>query len=285
VKTAKYLFSLYPESINISSTCGRGYPIHMLFDPLECYDPDDLPELARFLLKHDKGAISIPGNYGNLPLHNACGAGCFDSVQLMFDAYPEGIYVRNENYETPLSQERRWRRNKFLIFLERQVEFHHQSRVERVQDNQGQLPIHRALLNGDITVGAIKLMVSANPTSITVGDYYERIPLHIACQECNLGIVKCLVSFNVETLQTPDSSQSLALHYACLGGKCDVVNYILDKSIHGVTVQNIENKLPIELLLYEAECDRNSLTYIGTVDRLLRSSPAEVLTTLLGKKH
>ena len=58
------------------------------------------------------------------------------------------------------------------------------------------------------------------------------------------------------------------------------MNYILDQSAVGVTCQNTEGKLPIELLLYDAECDRSSMEFTDTVESLLKTNPAIVLANL-----
>eukprot|EP00956_Cyclotella_meneghiniana_P012450 scaffold17673_cov59-Cyclotella_meneghiniana.AAC.1 len=70
VETAKYLFEVYPESINIPDNEGW-YPIHLLAQYYTRLNDGKLQLLA-FLLKHDKGAVSTFDKYGNLPLHLAC---------------------------------------------------------------------------------------------------------------------------------------------------------------------------------------------------------------------
>ena len=69
-------------------------------------------------------------------------------------------------------------------------------------------------------------------------------------------------------MKVGDTRGNLPLHIACLGGNCNVINYILEKSDHGVSMKNADMKLPIELLLFDSECDRNSLDYVEAIRNL-----------------
>eukprot|EP00956_Cyclotella_meneghiniana_P013280 scaffold19084_cov64-Cyclotella_meneghiniana.AAC.3 len=127
-------------------------------------------------------------------------------------------------------------------------------------------------------------MIGVNRASVTVADNRGCIPLHYACRFGDLNIVKYLVGLVQESptiaLDTLDSEGNLPLHYASLAGKLDIVNYILDISPRGVFKPNKNKKLPIELLLFDAVCDRN-LQYVDTVDSLIRANPVESLKVLL----
>ena len=104
-------------------------------------------------------------------------------------------------------------------------------------------------------MGAIKLMLKANPTSILVADYEGRIPLHLASQIGDIGIVRFLVESNKASLNVCDSKGNYALHHACAGGYSGLVSYILSQSTQGASLQNINGKFPIELLVYGTGCD------------------------------
>ena len=128
-----------------------------------------------------------------------------------------------------------------------------------------------------VSLGAIKLVVKDNPAITTVTDSDGYTLLHLACQKGFLDIVKYFVELDEDSLKKTDAKGNLALHHACLGGWYDIVIYVLGKSSHGVTMQNLDKKLPIELLLYEAKCDRNSSRFTAAVDLLLRSCPNTLL--------
>jgi ankyrin repeat protein len=102
VEVAKYLLSIYPESINIPGDEGY-FPLHCAIWNNEATD-DDLENLIRFLLLHDQGAVSKHTNLG-LPLHLACWRQqTLDVVKLVYNKYPQGIHLtRNKDGKTLLN--------------------------------------------------------------------------------------------------------------------------------------------------------------------------------------
>ena len=272
VETAKYLFQLYPESIDIADIVGD-YPIHAFL-----WDNRIIPlELTRFLLKHDRGAVTRPDQDGYLPLLIATRS-TMDIVRLVFDTYPEAIYeemhTRRDGEGTVLQLARRRRcRGEVLTFFESQLEFVRQSAEETAPDENEQLSIHRGLYSRDLSLGTIKLMVKANPTIISAADSQGCIPLHIACQIRDFDIAKYLIESNIDSLEVYDLKGNCALHRACLAGSCDIINCILEKATHGSSVRNSSGKLPIHLLLYDADINRGSLENVGAVYVLLLAYP------------
>eukprot|EP00956_Cyclotella_meneghiniana_P010834 scaffold15149_cov37-Cyclotella_meneghiniana.AAC.2 len=243
VKTAKYLLELYPDK--------------------------------------DRGAVSTPTHDGNLPLHIACETKELVFVKLLlFDAHPVGIFVQDEDGNTPVDNARSNDKEDVVFFLQTQLEFHRQAHEDQERDNNGQLPIHRVLqmASKNVSLGTIKLMAEAHRASITVADIHECIPLHYACRFDHLDIGMYLVN-NYNSLTTLDNGGNLPLHHACLAGKPDTINFILKATDHGVAVQNHDGKLPIQILLFDAICDRN-LQYVGAVDSLFRANPIDSLAII-----
>eukprot|EP00956_Cyclotella_meneghiniana_P005822 scaffold7595_cov49-Cyclotella_meneghiniana.AAC.2 len=269
VKTAKYLVSLYPESISIPDEFGW-YPLHWLCRDGSQWIQDSL-ELVRFLLKHDRGAVSAATPSGDLPLHLACNG--LIVVKLVYDAYPEAVHVMDNYGKTPLDAARAMGNYAPVDFFETQLHYELQAREQLVPDRNGQLPIHRAILDEAVSAGTIKLMVAANPGSVLAVDNEGSTPVHLACQVGNVDKLKHLVERNEDTLQICNSRGEFPLQIACRHGRCNVINYILDKSDHGVSVNNGENKLPIQTLLFDADCDRDSLEFVEAVGRLLFAHP------------
>ena len=281
VETAKYLYQLYPESIDIADSAGN-YPIHCLCDG---YYENDLG-LIQFLLKHDRGAVAKPDNPGRIPLHIATISQALrvrniaidfeilSVVKLVFDAYPEAIYVRRGG-DTTLQIARDLHFEEAVTFFESQLDFVRQSAedTDTTPDQDEQLPIHRGLYNRLLSLGTIKLMVKAIPAIVNAADSRGCIPLHIACQNGDFGIAKYLIETNVDSLEVYDLEGNCALHHACLGGNCDLINYILEKFSHGASVRNSDGKLPVQLLSYDSDCNRNSLGYVSAIYGLLLAYP------------
>eukprot|EP00956_Cyclotella_meneghiniana_P011011 scaffold15423_cov46-Cyclotella_meneghiniana.AAC.1 len=122
-------------------------------------------------------------------------------------------------------------------------------------------------------------LVSQLKSSIHVAGKQGCTPLHLACRYRDLNIVNCFVDED-NSLATLDTRGNLPLHYACLGGKLDIVNYILGRCPDGVSLQNTDGKLPIEVLIFDAECDRSSMEFMDTVEGLFKTNPAITLANL-----
>ena len=201
-------------------------------------------------------------------------------MKLLFDAHPDGIFVQGVDGRTPANFARLGNQAGVVNFLEMQLDFRRQPQDDQEPDINGQLPIHRVLQlpSENVSLGTIKLMVGAHSASLTAADNRGCTALHLACRFGDLNIVKYLVGLiggsPTVALDTADHDGNLPVHIACLRGKLDVVNYILEVSPHGVTVPNTEGKLPIMVLLYDADCARDQ-NYVDTVDSLLQANPKE----------
>eukprot|EP00956_Cyclotella_meneghiniana_P014448 scaffold21568_cov33-Cyclotella_meneghiniana.AAC.1 len=290
--TVKYFFEIYPESINIQARGEDGdYFLHMLLKPeieSSMNEFGEIREIARggtkamlieFILEHDSGVLSTQNGYLKLLFHRLCelhyDSECRDVIRLILDAHPEFILLALQEMDQVEE-----------MGLVDELKLQCEAVLDRVPDGNGQLPIHRVISTRNATLCAIKLMIAANPDSTAVADSQGCIPLHLACRFGTLKIVKYLVGliggFPTVALDTVDHDGNLPLHHACLGGKLDIVNYILEVSPGGVTVSNTEaagGKLPITVLLYDADCDRDQY-YVDTVDSLLRANPKDSLANL-----
>lgn len=277
--TLKYLLRLYPESIHIPNGVGA-YPMSMLLD-CRCKDKPRLLEMTRFLLKQHHLVLATRDHNGDQPLHLACRYYCtLPIVKLLFDSYPEAIYNKNLNNETPLDIALVHNRFDTVHFLDVQRKC-----VLVSTDENGKVPIHRVLLNRCVSAGAVSLILKAHPSSITAFDREGNLPLHIACQVSDLDIVQILVETNRESLNVHNANKDLPLHVASRQGNCDGINYLLEQSTYGVTRENIDMKLPIELLVYDSGCDRNELDYVNVFFGLFQSNPVEMLACLHGVKN
>ena len=101
-----------------------------------------------------------------------------------------------------------------------------------------------------------------------------------ACRFGNLNIVKYFVDKHEHSLTNVDNMGNLPLHHACVAAKPNIVSYILKMAHHWVSVQNKEKKLPLELLLWEAVCDRNSIEYVEPITCLLQADPSVIANSL-----
>ena len=234
--------------------------------------------------------------YHGTALFNACiqhPNNRLDTVRYLFDVYPEAIeLVQTASRKAPLEcalsnrEERAGEQDKqenerVICFLDIQLEYVQKSKDSQalaVQDCNGRLPLHHALLN-NASLGSVKLLVKGNPAALQVADNHGTLPLHIACEFCSVDVVEFLVEPFDGCLKVSDVKKNLPLHYACRGGNCGVVKYLLEKQAAPVSARNVDDKLPICLL---CECDENNVdtkktVYTETIWRLLLAHPETLM--------
>jgi ankyrin repeat protein len=245
IDTARYLLEMHPDSINVTDNMKRNC-LHMFIESI-CVafcDRERIIEFAGFLLKNAPGLISSTTRNGDLPLHIACSSGRDISViEFLYNAYPEAIYARDSNGNTPLAAARADEREALVSFLQDQSDVLAEAKNVRTPDTRGQFPIHRAIFNEELPRGTMQLMLSEN----------------------------------TDSLGHADSDGNFLIHMACARGKSGIVNSILERSDAGLSIQNNEGKIPIQLLLYDSDVDRNSLEYVQAVNALLREHPDAVM--------
>ena len=272
-ETSEYLFQIYPQCINVADRHGK-YPIHCLLGGVHV---KNISKLTQLLLKYDQGAVKKLGPSGQLPLHMAIQLyRGMDIMKLIFDAYPEAIYVKSIDFreETPLQLvQRRGLGEEVASFFDYQLYFVRLSEEHAAQDENGEFFMHSGLNRGLLSLGTIKLMVKANPAIINVADNRGNTPLKIAVNHGDNEIAKYLIKVDVECLSRSDWRGNFLLHHACLAGNCNIVNFILETSDHGASVRNFKGKLPIQLLLYDADCNRDIIEFVSAIHFLLLAYP------------
>ena len=93
--------------------------------------------------------------------------------------------------------------------------------------------------------------------------------MYIAYQFGEIEIVKHLLDADKGSLKTYS-----ALHHACLAGNFNIIHLILEQPDHGVSLNNKDGQLPIQLLIFQTNCDRESLEFMTAIYALLHVYPA-----------
>ena len=306
VETAAYLLRLYPESMNVAAGNGGYYPIHLAIEGLTVRDnPKTAIEIVKFLLHCDPDTV-LQKYEGNLPLYWVCKIfDMFESrlarirggatqlarvqkvnaavkiAQVLYDARPEAIFEDGDiARDLPTFPE------EMKTFINTQLTYARQARGYTVRqtkkrDENGQLPLHRALRD-NITLGSIKLLVKRNPSVILTPDNSGALPLHLAIQHYDSHkVADYLIGLYPNTLIAVDREGNTALHVACRGAKYDTIALLLEKyGAVSVSQSNALNKLPIHLLL-ESDAVSNredDIKYLESVFQLLRANPETVVS-------
>ena len=278
VDTVEYLYRQYPDAIDHATTEGL-YPMHYA---ISCTTHRDYPaaavDIVQFLLDCDPNE-KLKQCHGQSLLHYACDeeynetnveAG-IQMIETIFDAHPEAI---EDNRITANIQRFHQQVQEFIngeIVYARQAKDHRQITTP---DDNGQLPLHRALQN-NVRLGSIKLLVKGNPSAIRNSDNNFAMPLHIACESHDsTKVIEYLLNLDRRTLRAVDIDNHTALHYACRGAKHDTIALLLKTYAASVSKRNADEKLPIDLLWESDEVsDRGSVEYMGSVFQLLRAHP------------
>ena len=298
-----YLLQTDPKSINIRDN-GFNYrggggclPIHLAEDG----------ETIRVLLKHDPDAASRTNTDGRLLLHLICGKNSISLsvVEALFDAYPEAIGCLDQEGKTPVdlarddtiyltqtySVPRRNHNVSVVNFFEKQLVIARQAKdIQQMTtpDENGYLPLHRALLQGDASLGSIKLITRGNLSAMQVAVGQNRLlPIHIACRNSTAGIVQFLMEEAPNTMHVCDANKDYPLHYACRAANLNVIRYLVGRTSL-VSERNAANKLPFHLLLEfeDDQVNRESPEFTEACWQLLRAYPETVMVqTITSRKR
>ena len=285
VAKVKYLYQLYPES-NVADNDGC-YPLHCAIAVLHTKDPAAVFEVVQFLLDCDPNVASHR-NQGKLPLYTVCVGATNENtpkyeslkiLQILYDAHPEAIESNEVTSHVGSFCE------EVQAFINTQIGYARQARDRALMttpDENGQLPLHRALHN-NVTLGSIKLLVKGNPSAVCTVDNRLRMPLHVACQHHETpAVVEYLIGLNNVTLRTTDEEGNTVLHYACIGANHAIIGLLLDKyGSMSVSKGNALSQLPIHLLLESNDVSGgDDIKYVESVYRLMRAHPETIMNSI-----
>ena len=247
--TVEYLYKLYPDAINHATTAGF-YPIHCaMMGLMLTYDAKAIVGNVQFLLDCDPH-VKLQKFRGMSLLCYACGTNHNDAsveigvriIKVIYDAYPEAI-----EDDLITSNIHLWH-EQVQAFINGEIIYARQARDHRLMttpDENGQLPLHRALQN-NARLGSIKLLLKGNRSAPNNADNDSSLPLHLACQyHDSPRVIEHLIDLQPTTLRSVDSDQSTVLHYACRGANYSAISLLLEKyDATSVSMRNVHNELP-----------------------------------------
>ena len=293
--TIKYLYSVYPDAINHSTTRGL-YPIHIaiqrIIPSLGLVDPAISVDIVKFLLDSDPNVKLQKWHDVWSLLHFACRQNYhlnvdigLEAIKVIFDAHPEAIAEKTY----PIT-DIQFSHRQIQAFINSQLAYARQAKSRRLMttpDDNGRLPLHTALQN-NVRLGSIKLLVKRNVSALRTVENNLAMPLHIACEfHDSASVVQYLLSLDEAALDAVDRQGNTALHYACRGAKHGTIALLLEKcKAASVSKRNADGGLPIDVLWESSAVeDRASLEYTESVFRLLKAYPETLMNMINVQEH
>ena len=249
---SRQILEEYGSPDAIYGACNNGtfrmFPIHCAVEALSNNEVEPL-QVVKFLLSVNASVASQRDTNGGTPLILACRfttasnwIPLLEVITSLFNAYPNAIYdivardaIRegNNTGDEVVAN--------FLIAQRGYAETARDLLLVRTLDENGYLPIHRALHDG-----------------------------------APLGTIDLLAQADLTTLQTTNRNGNTLLHEACCLPNYDVVEMILTRYPTAIVCTSITNslgKLPIQLLLEHDYDTTDSTRHLNCIFLLLRANP------------
>ena len=254
----KCIVNMFPNAIFGQTSRGH-FPIHFavaaLYFESTLVTPEDNMEVIRFLLAVDASVASQTYSIGGnvyTPLRLACfytnasnSSVGLPVIKLLHDTHPEAIYTLDGLLVIA----------EVAAFLNPQLQYALialDPELVTTPDEDGNLPIHRALYDDRVALGTIKLLLDANNS----------------------------------TLLTPTHNGNTLLHEACRLGEYGVIEMLMTRyPTEQVHTQNSLGELPIQVLIESDTNEPESAEHLSSIFLLLRASPAVLMNgTELGSE-
>jgi len=137
-------------------------------------------------------------------------------------------------------------------------------------DNHGNLPIHTALVNQNITCRVIQLLLDSLPESISQPNPYGDLPIHCLCENKNIDetvsveILNYLIQAYPESVQHGTSHGELPIHVA-VGASMSpkFLKILVDAYPESVRIPlEVDRKLPIHWACSSVNCSVDVVKYL-----------------------
>jgi len=134
-------------------------------------------ENALLVLRAKPEDAQIPGEYGRLPLHEACiGAAPLKMVRAIMVEYPDTVRGADDFGQLPLHYAAKWGAPLDVLALLIRI----YPQAQRVRDHKGRTPLHFACFCKSTTFDVIHLLLQTDGEVAAILDDEGRTPLHYA---------------------------------------------------------------------------------------------------------
>jgi len=237
---------LVNSDILMSADQGNFSPIHILMNNKRI---GDMFDVVKYLAESKPSSLLVKDEYGQTPLHFACSNGYITArtVQILLQNCPESIHQRNDFGCLPIHS---------LC----QCGFHSEERK----------------MDDEVAIDILKLLLEANPGSVSETGDEGNLPLHLAAYNKSLAFCKILVDAYPESGRRTSGDGSLPFHNACFGGRPDTVEYLFRLYPESLHIRTNSGRLPI----HNAARNPNKNTS-AIIEFLLRHDPECISKTIV----
>jgi len=251
----------WPEAIHQQDACGDN-AMHLLSSNDEL-DDNTSEQIFHFLLQRNYQALRETNHDGYLPLHRAAGDKSPLFCQLLIDAYPESLTIRNLVGCIPLiiacGSGKRVDTVKYLYEL-----YHNHTDATF-------LPLHAAAQRtGTQTDEIIKYLLTQDPEGASQTDGERMFPLHVACLcGANLSTVKLLFDEFPEAVFKMNGLGQFPLESVATTRSDGTKDFLTDqiKIIKEARRTTSEAELPLHHVLEESNAS------LGTIKLIIKDFP------------
>ena len=233
-------------------------------------------QLLELLVEAHAGAAMVQNDIGLLPLHTACySKKSLDTVKLLLKVYPMGARITSETGLLPVNIAAEYSSAEVLeLVLQAYPEGINNSSVEDLNNT----PLMKAVISGNEE--CVKFICENYPTTIHKANVHGRNAFHVAAEGDNVNILKMLDNVAPQCVDIPDLEGRLPLHLFAevhmeqineQDREAECLKFLIRRNPNAASVTDIHGSTPISL------CSPENL-YIRRL--LLQADPSQGIAEL-----
>eukprot|EP00956_Cyclotella_meneghiniana_P017742 scaffold29178_cov63-Cyclotella_meneghiniana.AAC.5 len=278
IDIVKDMVMQYPDSLMVGGDNGiKSNPIHVVFR-----NPNlgAMLDVVKYLVHSEPSLLQSGDSDGNLPLHLACcnASTTVEIVNYLVDSHPAATSQNDRYNSLPInllcSNENDMPDDVSIAILNILLEVHRPGLLN--PGISGSLPIHFAVSNMKRSLEFCRILLDANPLSVTHRDANDDLPFHYACSCGHLNTVKYLYELYPESIGITGYELEYPLNCACDNENLEVLKYVYELYPEAMKLK-VLGQLPIHKTIYaEDASDEHKLKilqFITHCDPICVSQP------------
>eukprot|EP00956_Cyclotella_meneghiniana_P020580 scaffold36490_cov23-Cyclotella_meneghiniana.AAC.1 len=241
----------YPDSLWTGGNYNKGSnPIHVVFR-----NPNigAMLDVVKYLVHLEPSLLQSGDSLGHFPLHLAC-LNAFTTVEVvnyLVGIQPAATSQNDQRNCLPIhllcSVRNDMPDDVSIAILNILLEVHRPGLLS--PGFSGSLPIHDAVSNIKRSFEFCKILLDANPSSVTHRNENGDLPFHYACSWGHLNTVKYLYELYPESIGTTGYENGYPLNCACNNENLEVLKYVYELYPEAMKLK-VFGELPIHKTIY-----------------------------------